>query len=494
MQRMQLAGTLVLLACTIALAGCGGTRIDAAVSGAVTASADRVTGSSTAAASVSTEVRESLALAQPAVADPADLGDWPCFLGPTHNSVSTESPDDVLTEWPAAGPPELWRIACGEGYSTPLIRDGRLVLFHRVGNEEVLECLDAESGQPLWRFSYPTAYQCSVAYSSGPYSTPVLTEDRVYAMGAEGQFLCLDIESGELLWQRDLHDEYCVTLDGFYPVAASPLLEEDRLILNLGGSDLEAGVIALDAATGRTLWHAGRRHYSYATPTAATVRGERLVFVWAREALLCLRPATGEVLWEHPFSTNNKDRMQATAPAVWGNLVLLTGYAQGSVCLHLLDRDCSEEIWRDPKTLDVQYNNLLLSGGFAYGLGSIDNCLRCVDITTGQLVWKSRWRSGRGAWSIAVGDRMILWGEKGHLGSMVIDPSRPTPLSMTEKPLLEGPCFPAPALSGGRLYLRNNDTLLCLNLRKEASHSEVASPTPHASFALLSTPQKVPKP
>ena len=108
----------------------------------------------------------------------------------------------MLTEWPEAGPAVQWSRPVGLGYSVPVVLDGVLVLFYREGDEEVVEGANAETGQTRWAFRYPTAYRCPVNYSSGPYSTPVLDRDRVYAWGAEGKFHCLDLHQGTLLWSR----------------------------------------------------------------------------------------------------------------------------------------------------------------------------------------------------------------------------------------------------------------------------------------------------
>jgi outer membrane protein assembly factor BamB len=402
-------------------------------------------------------------MSDPLRPDPED--GWPALFGPYHTSISPET--NLVLQWPAAGPPEKWRRRIGQGYGAPVVLGTRLVVFHRLGDQEIVECLEAETGDTLWAFRYPTAYECPVAYSSGPYSTPVLEQGRVYAWGAEGELHCLSLEDGTEIWGRSLNDEYHPE-EGLFPVASSPLLDVDRLILNVGGKTAGAGMIALDKGTGETLWTASDHARSCATPRAATIHGRRYIFAFTNEGLLSLDPETGSIWWSIPFRPRNPEKINATSPLIHHDLVLASAYSLGSLCVRVLPHGGYEELWRDGRVLDSQYNNLVCVDGYVYGFSAVDKrrSFRCVDLLTGQLQWKfsSRWL-GRGA-SIAVDGQFILLGEAGHLGSMVISPREPLARSATDEPLIEGPCYTAPALHRGLLYLRNQDTVVCLSLRK----------------------------
>src|SRR5215469_11949784 len=145
--------------------------------------------------------------------------DWPQFLGPTRNGSSPET--GLLKTWPAKGPPVVWERAVGEGYSGPVVAGGRLVLFHRVGDEEVVECLDAATGKPHWKAATPTAYADSFGKGNGPRSTPLIAGGNVYTLGADGLLQCLSLADGKKLWRRELHKDYEVR-KGFFGVATSP--------------------------------------------------------------------------------------------------------------------------------------------------------------------------------------------------------------------------------------------------------------------------------
>ena len=129
-------------------------------------------------------------------------GDWPQFLGPHRNGTSDET--GLLDRWPANGVTVVWEKSLGTGYSAPSVRGDRLVLHHRIGDEEIVECFEAATGKPLWRHGYPSQFIDPYGYNNGPRCTPLLSADRCYTFGAEGKLLCLELHSGKLIWQRDI--------------------------------------------------------------------------------------------------------------------------------------------------------------------------------------------------------------------------------------------------------------------------------------------------
>ena len=396
---------------------------------------------------------------------PAGIGSgWPNLLGPTHDCRSTEQGLDW--KWSESGPVEKWRIPVGAGYSAPVVWGDRLILLHRKEDREIVDCMDAETGRPCWSHCWPARFQCRVSYSNGPYSTPVLEDGRVYALGAAGRLVCLSLNDGRPLWRRDLHEDYGVEID-MWPAAASPLLEQDRLILNLGARKANAGIIAIDKLSGKTLWTATDHGASCSTPRAATIHGARFVFVWTASALVSLAPETGRVHWQIPFFANNREAIHGSSPLVADNLVLVSGYQIGNLCVRVLPDGGYEELWRDKRqSLDSQYNSLLHLDGCVCGFSTTRRDLRCLELATGQLRWKWRSKILNGN-LIAVDDRFILLSEKGRLAALRIDVEHGVELlAMTEHRILTPPTFSYPALHKGLLYLRNEEELLCIDLRR----------------------------
>jgi outer membrane protein assembly factor BamB len=345
------------------------------------------------------------------------------------------------------------------------VRCGRVVISHRVGDQEIIECWDASTGHSRWKFAYFTSFVCPVGYSNGPYSTPVLDDERVYAIGAQGQFHCLDINDGRLLWHRSFLEEFSLEA-GTFPIGASPLLYNDWLIFNVGGEHGN-GIVAFDKHTGETQWSVTDDAASYATPIVADIHGRPFAFAFTYEGLVALQPDNGQVLWRIPFRPKNPDTIIATSPLVYDDLLVLSGYQLGALCLQIRADGTYRELWRQRRVLDSQYNNLVGLDGCVFGFSAVDRSLRCVDVRSGALHWK--WRSilGRGN-CLAVADHLLILGQAGHLASVRPTADRPDCRALTADSLLGGPCYSAPALDEGRLFLRNEGTLLCIDLRSAA--------------------------
>ncbi len=281
--------------------------------------------------------------------------DWPQFLGRHANGTSSET--GLLDRWPTNGPPLLWEKKIGTGYGAPSVRGERLVLHHRAGNEEIVECFDAASARALWRFGYPTRYEDPYGYNNGPRCTPLLTPDRCYTFGAEGRLLCLELETGKPVWQRETAKDWEVPA-AFFGVGSTPILEGGLLIVMVGGQP-NSGVIAFDARTGKTVWESvGERNWSgqpmlgwpgertvmwkrwdkqasYATPVAATVNAQRQIFCLMRQGLVSLNPTNGAVNFSRWFRTQIEESVNAANPIVVDDLVFFSAayYKVGSALL-----------------------------------------------------------------------------------------------------------------------------------------------------------------
>ncbi len=387
---------------------------------------------------------------------------WPNLFGPSYDSTSPET--GLNLKWPEEGPRELWRRPLGEGYSVPVATGKHLVVMYRTGDVERVECLDSKSGDTKWQFDYPTTYRCTTAYSNGPYSTPAIAEGRVYTLGAQGQLHCIDLELGDVIWRRILLDEFQVK-PNLYAPACSPCVVEGRVILNVGGKN--AGIVGLDAKSGNTVWSATNDTASYASPVAATIHGRRFVFLNTQEHFTSIDPASGEVCWQIPFQAKNHEMVTASSPVVHGDLVVASAYQVGAICVRVMPDGGYEELWREgPRTLSNQFNNMLCRDGFLYSFTALDRSLRCLNLANGEIVWKWPSDFGRGAMLVAVGDHLTLIGELGHLGVIQITPEAAELKFLSKAPILAKPCFTQPALHDGRLYLRNEKELVCLDLRK----------------------------
>ena len=227
----------------------------------------------------------------------APATDWPQFLGPERNGVY-HGPA-LSPSWPAEGPPVVWQRKVGQGFSGPAVSGNRLLVFHRVEDRSIIECLEARTGKELWKADYPTDYQDDFGFDEGPRATPTIAEGRVFTYGAEGRLACWKLADGAVVWSVDIPKELG-SAKGFFGRASSPLVESNLVILNVGGSG-GAGIVAFDCATGARRWKATDDEASYSSPVAANIHGSRIVLSLTREALVALNSTDGRVIFRHPW-------------------------------------------------------------------------------------------------------------------------------------------------------------------------------------------------
>jgi outer membrane protein assembly factor BamB len=410
-----------------------------------------------------------LALVAAAAHAQAAPGDWPTFLGPDHNGISRET--GLLKQWPGGGPPVVWREDLGETYSAPSIARGTLVLFHRVGDEEVVEAADPATGKRRWRHAAPTAYSDRYNYCGGPRAAPTIDGERVYTLGAEGRLTCLELATGKLVWTRSLHAEYFgEPRQNFFGVGVAPRIIGEAIFLNLG--DERTGcVTAIDKAGGKTLWRAGGDGAGYATATPADVGASRQVIFLTRQGGLCCDRADGTILWNYPFRSRAYESANAATPLVIGDAVLLTAsYGVGSALLKLEERGF-KEVWRN-RALGAHFATPIHRDGFLYGFDGRhdeETALTCVRLSDGKVVWSE---PGYGWGSMTwADDKFIILKADGRLILADLTPAGYREISSVQ--LLSPDCWPAPVLSRGLLYVMRFDhrtrkaTIVCLDLREK---------------------------
>jgi outer membrane protein assembly factor BamB len=386
--------------------------------------------------------------------------DWPQFLGPARNGTSPET--GLVASWPAKGPPVLWQRDVGEGYSGPVVAAGRLVLFHRVGDEEVVECLDASTGKPLWKHAEATAYSDPLGKGDGPRSTPAVAGGKVFTLGPGGRLLCLSLQDGKKLWQRALLEDYEVPRS-YFGVGTSPLVEDDLVLVNVGAKD--AGIVAFHKDAGKEAWRATGQGASYASPVAATLDGVRHALFFTREGLVSLDPATGAVRFTKRWRARIDASVNAASPVVFDGHVFLTAcYDTGAVLLKVR-KDGVDEVWKGDESLSCHFGTPVYLDGHLYGFDGRQEegaRLRCVEARTGKVCWTE---PGYGCGSMILADgRLIVLGEGGDLALVQPDPGRYRELARAS--VLGRPCRAHLALSGGRLYARDGRRLVCWDLRK----------------------------
>ena len=396
---------------------------------------------------------------------PPVRADWPCFLGPTRNNISPET--GLLLDWPEAGPPLVWEREVGDGYGPPVVSKKRLIVFQRRGDEEVIECVDAETGaETHWRHAYPTQYVDQYGYNGGPRSGPCIHGDRVFAFGAEGVLTCVTLADGKRLWQRPVNKEYNVP-QGFFGAGTAPVVDDGLVFLNVGGPD-GAGIVAFNADTGDTVWKASNDGASYSTPIVATLHGTRLVIFHTADGLQVVEAKTGAIRYTYPFRSDLYESAIAATPVLVGDKVFLSGtYHIGAVVLQLAP-DGLKEIWRDEYAMQNHWATSVYHDGYLYGMDGRHergSNFRCVEFMTGKVMWTADEGLGRASFFMAEG-HLVALGERGRLALIEVSPE-----AYKEKARVRASnrrVWTPPILAQGRLYIRNEREVRCFDLRANA--------------------------
>lgn len=433
--------------------------------------------------------------------------DWPRFLGPRDNATSLET--GLNLDWPEAGPPLVWEVQKGHGYTSPSIADGRLFLFHRPGESETLDCLDPETGRRLWSFSYPIKYTDRYGFSSGPRASPVIDGTRVYTFGVTAVMHCLEAGTGKVIWKRDLLTDYDVP-QYFFGSGSSPIIWNDYIMLNIGGRDESDGkgvcVVALDKLTGKEAWRVEDEWgASYSSPIVATLRGQECLLVLtggesdpATGGLLCIDPRTGKVHSRFPWRAEKYESVNASSPlAIDDRRVFISEtYKIGGVMLEFDEKLQPSPLWKS-RDCGMHWMTPVVKDGFLYGFAGRnepDAFLGCFDLKTGKEIWRDelRWprefvlqggrrRGGSNVrtWSFFRGsllkaqDSFIGLGELGTLARFDLSPKGPGVTNKVEL-FAARETWSLPVLYRGLLYVgqHSNDMtsgakarILCYDLR-----------------------------
>jgi outer membrane protein assembly factor BamB len=428
-----------------------------------------------------------------ALAKDAVTHDWLTFLGPSHNGMSTET--KLSRKLP---PPLIWEFTKGTGYSSPAIAGQRLLFPHRLGDEEILECLHPETGAAQWQFRYPTNFEDRYGYNNGPRSSPTIDGNRVYMLSALGLLHCLDLATGKLIWKRDLRTDYRVRQD-FFGTASTPLIEGSLLIINAGAPGGPC-VVGLDKTTGREVWRSGKEWGpSYASPVPAVVHGRRRIFVFAggesdppSGGLLSIDPATGRIDFSFPWRSRSFESVNASCPVVFDNKVFISASYRTGGALVEVRPDFTHRVLWTTQEFALHFNTPIYKDGYLYGFdgrNEPDASLACVNVSDGKVVWREipEWtetieRGGekrpqlmgtyRGSLLWADGQFLCL-GEFGHLLWLDLTPKGYKEISRAWL-FAARESWNLPVLSRGLLYVTQNTRdllngastrLLCYDLR-----------------------------
>jgi outer membrane protein assembly factor BamB len=383
--------------------------------------------------------------------------DWPQFLGPRRDGTYQGK---RLPQWPADGPKQIWKINVGAGFAGPAVANGKLYLFHRQNEKEWLECVDAVKGTVIWKSVSDATYVDQFGFDNGPRAVPTVYEDSVYTLGANGVVRSTNARTGRLNWSIDCRKTFGAG-KGFFGFACAPLVHGKNILINIGGP--KAGIIALDAASGKLRWKATKEEASYASPILATINQKPQALFFNRAGLASINPADGAVNFTHPWRPAIRASVNACTPVAAGNLIFIsTSYGKGATVLAVNDKKI-ETVWSSDTSLSCHYSSVVHHKGYLYGFHGRQErgCeLRCVELKTGKVQWSL---AGLRAGSVMIaGDELLVFTERGEL---LRGAATPKFFHATARVQLMGATVRAyPALANGKLYLRNDRQLACFQI------------------------------
>jgi outer membrane protein assembly factor BamB len=393
-------------------------------------------------------------------------GNWPQILGPNRDAVAVG--EKLGDPWGSSGPELLWKSPVGQGFAGVAVAGNRVIAFVREGENEIIRCLEATTGKMQWESKSATRYQGGVSTDKGPRCVPVISGDSVFTFGVEGLLRCVSLTTGDELWRRETTKDFR-PLEGYFGVGSTPVLYNDQLIVNVGGRD-KASIVAFDAETGETAWSSFTDAASYSSPVVARFGGDDIAIVVTRMHLVGVNPASGEQKFAIPFGARGPT-VNGASPVVLGNRILVSSsYNIGSLLVEVTS-DGAKEVWRDEELLATQYAtpvvstdspNVVFALDGRQDAGSGSARLKCIDLENRNVIWEE---SGFDYGTLIRVDKELLiltcGGELIRVAASA-DAYREICRSQVLNSTDSG--YRLPALSNGRLYIRDDSTLKCLRV------------------------------
>ncbi len=387
------------------------------------------------------------------------LPDWPQWRGPNRTGISKET--GLLKEWPAGGPPVVWSLSdVGEGYGTVAIKGNQIFVQGSKNNESIIHCLNRADGKAVW--TTPLGSRLEHGKGHGPRGTPTVDGERIYALTEHGDLACLKTAGGRILWQRNILEDFKGKNIRWH-LSESPLVDGNMLVVTPGGE--QASLVALDKLSGETIWTTKELsdRAGYGSCVVADVGGIRTIMTFTHKAGVGVRATDGKLMWRYEPVANRTANV--ATPIFHDNKVFYSSnYGTGCVLLELrptrrgLVR--AEEVYFN-RYLMNHHGGVLLLNGYLYGYHNA--ILTCMEFETGKVMWKDR-AVGKGSLTYADGNLYLLSEDN------VVGLAEASPEGYQEKSRFEiedqgWPSWAHPVVCGGKLYIRNQATLTCYNIK-----------------------------
>jgi outer membrane protein assembly factor BamB len=386
----------------------------------------------------------------------AQTADWFQWRGPNRDGHSAET--GLLKEWPANGPPQVWRATgAGTGFSSFSASNGRLFTLGARGNGEYVMAFDAATGKRLWEV--PNGQRFRNEMGDGPRSTPTIEGDRVYAFGGTGELACLEAATGKKLWSVNVVQQFGGNTP-YWGYSESPLIVGDRIILNTGGR--RASIVAIAKLDGTTLWQNHNDEAGYSSPMLLRTGSLQQVVFFTGQRALAVDPRDGRLLWSYTRASNNTANI--ATPVVRGNRVFFSSdYGTGAALVDVKAAGniaSAEEVYftRDMRN---HHASSVVVGDHIYGFSS--SILTALRFDTGQVAWRDR-SVGKGS-LVYADERLYLYSEQGTVGLADASPAGYRERGRFSIQTTGPPTWSHPIITNGKLIIRDQDNIYAYDVR-----------------------------
>ncbi len=397
-------------------------------------------------------------------------GEWPQWRGLDRDGVWSET--GILQTFGADGFKPRWRVSVGEGFSSPVVAEGRVFVTDapqiKPTTQERVQCFDETTGRRLWERTQAVHYPKTA--HGGPVATPIVRDGKLYHMGWSGMVRCLDGRTGAQLWEKDLGDRR-QEFEG----VASPLLEGNLLIVSFGWKGAGEGTVhALDKNSGAVVWRAIGETATNSSPIVITAGGARQLIVWAGESISSLDPATGAVHWRERVNVNwgvppvTTPVFEAGHLLVGARMFQLDPKKPAATLLWPKDAGATQRLLSDISTA-------LIRDGHVFSMKTAAGKFVCLDAATGELRWQTEKitenRAGASVHITVNGDSALMFTDRGDLirarltatgyeqisRARLIEPTHPTGGRTV--------AWSPPSFANGRVFVRTDKELICVDLK-----------------------------
>ena len=400
----------------------------------------------------------------------ATTADWPSWRGANRDGISRET--GLLDSWPAEGPPELWRTrGLGGGYSSLAIANEKIYTMGNLdGGTKIVAC-KAATGEVLWT--------APVGGGSAPNCTPTVDGDLVFGLSHSGDLLAADTRTGRQAWRKSFPGDFGGKMMSGWGYSESPLVDGDKLIVTPGSQN--AMMAALDKRTGRVLWqtamprnvgNAGKDGAGYSSIVISHAAGVKQYVQLVGRGVISVDAASGKLLWGYNRIANGTANVPT--PIVKGDFVFCSsGYGDGGAALLRIARSggglTPQEVWyKRSKELQNHHGGMILIGDHVYmGHGHNNGFPVCFDLLSGRDLWRPGRGPGQGSAAVVCADGQLYFRyENGVMALIQATPDGYHLNGSFKIGINNGKSWAHPVVSDGRLYLRDQQEMICYDVRK----------------------------